>query len=111
MRKLLLVLSLALLPGCSLFVRHHYVESKQPIIPRYIVPGGLPPKVFWSEKQKFFQDLLKKQSELTDLDISLIRHLHDYKNLFEQDEAAIAEYNRWATERNNKYYSGKKSEK
>jgi hypothetical protein len=101
---LVIVLCSALpLSGCfldNLFVRNHYVHSKMPYIAGYRLPAGKEPAEFWGEKNKFFRQLTVEEEGLSNREVEMVNHLYDYKDLMDQLEASVKEYNALAKERN-----------
>jgi len=107
MKRIMLALALCcvvpVLGGCpldSIFVRDHYIPSQMPYLPGYQLPAGTTPAGYWSSKEKFFRRLAVEADTLTPREADLVSHLYDYKDLMEQLDAEVREYNRTARESN-----------
>lgn len=109
MKKWMLAVLLCAVPvlgGCpldSIFVRNHYIPSKMPYLPGYELPQEQAPKEYWKAKKEFFRTLAADSDNLTPREEALVNHLYDYKDLMEQLDAQVEEYNRLARENNIKH--------
>jgi hypothetical protein len=110
MRRAALALTLLCVAACAsgcfldgIFVRERYIRDSRPYIATYKIPDNQTYKEFWGAKRDYFQALQAWAADLTPREQELLEHLFDYKNVFEQLDEAVREYNNQALDHNKRY--------